>query len=141
MDNIKTVEQIKKHEGMRLKPYKCTAGKTTIGYGRNLEDIGISKDEAEYLLDSDIVRVANSIMNCKVLYFYSLLNDARKAVMVNMVFNLGLSRFLKFEKTIEYIKNREYAKASEEMMDSRWAKQVGNRANQLAEQMLNGEWV
>ena len=124
------------HEGVRLKPYKCPAGKLTIGIGRNIEDNGISQEEAEYLLDNDIARVTKEITSR--YQWFSELNPVRQAVIIDMVFNLGISRFSKFKNTIAYIEDADYTKAATEMLDSQWAKQVGNRAKTLARQMRTG---
>lgn len=127
---------IKKHEGKRLKPYKCTAGKLTIGYGRNLDDKGITEEEAEFMLDNDIKAVISS---CRETFsWFAFLDNVRQAVVVNMVFNLGLAGFLGFKNTIAHIRNKEWDKAAEGMMASKWASQVGNRAVELAEMMRTG---
>ena len=130
-------ELIAKHEGLRLKPYTDTVGKLTIGYGRNLDDNGISKYEAELMLVSDIEDVYRDLSCFK---WISDLNPAREAVIVDMVFNLGISRFKKFKKTIAHIAVGDYYLASIEMLDSKWAKQVGHRAIELSHMMKTGEW-
>lgn len=134
----KLLQQIKLHEGLRLKPYKCTADKLTIGFGRNLEGKGITQEEAEYLLSNDIADVRLAIQEHIPAYFK--LNDARQAVLVNMAFNLGMNGLLKFKKVIQAIGEDRYTLAASEMLDSNWAFQVGNRALELAEQMKTGEW-
>ena len=129
-------EMLMRHEGLRLKPYKCSAGKLTIGYGRNLEDKGITNAEAEYLLTNDI---NDAIAECRDSFpWWKGLTNNRKMVIVNMVFNLGLSNFKKFKKTIQYIENEAYTTAAVEMLDSRWAIQVGARADELAHMMKEG---
>lgn len=135
----KLIAQIKRHEGLRLKPYKCPADKLTIGYGRNIEDNGISEFEAEYLLNNDIRQTLEQIK--AEFEFFDSLNEARQAVIVNMVFNLGLPRFKKFKKAIAAIEQQNFLAASKEMLDSRWARQVSKRADELAEQMKQGQWV
>ena len=131
------VEQIKKHEGYKRHPYYCTGGKLTIGYGRNLDDAGIDEEEAEQLLAKDVqeakVGVSRRMDTSKC-------NDPRLAVLVNMAFNLGLNGFMEFKNMIRHVENGNYEQASIEMLDSRWAKQVPNRANELAQQMITGEW-
>lgn len=129
-------EQLVIHEGLRLKPYKCTAGKLTIGIGRNIEDNGISREEAYMMLDNDITRV-ESELRARFAWFPHL-TPIRQGVIVDMVFNLGISRFLKFKKTIAAIGSGNYKIAAKEMLDSDWAKQVGNRARTLAKQMETG---
>lgn len=133
-----TIIQIKRHEGLKLKPYKCTAGKLTIGYGRNLEDRGIDKDEAEQMLLRDMCEVEEQLFDKGLL---DGLNDARKAVLINMGFQLGVSGLFKFENMIAALDRKEYELAAKEMLDSLWAKkQTPNRAKELADQMLTGEF-
>ncbi len=127
---------IKQHEGLRLKPYQCTAGKLTIGYGRNLDDVGISEAEAEYLLEQDMKA---SIVQASNFPFFIGLNDYRKAVIVDMIFNLGLTRFNQFKRMLNALQRHDYQQAATEMLDSRWAVQVGKRADRLAEIMRSGE--
>lgn len=129
-------ETIKVHEGERLKPYLCPAGKYTIGYGRNLDDNGISKEESEFLLMNDINRCFDEI---EQLTWFESLNEARQAAMIDMLFNLGLTTFLKFENMIQALEDRDYNKAAEEMLNSLWAKQVGQRAVTLANMIRTGE--
>lgn len=130
-------EQIKRHEGFSSTPYKCTAGKLTIGYGRNLEDNGISEEEAEELLKGDINKVYSQLINYQ---WFAELDKARSGVIVNMTFNLGLRGMLKFIKMINALSLKDYELAAKEMLDSRWARQVGGRALELAEQMRTGEY-
>ncbi len=127
---------IKQHEGLRLKPYHCTEGKLTIGYGRNLDDVGITESEAEYLLEQDMKA---SIVQASNFPFFAGLNEYRKAVIVDMIFNLGLSRFNQFKRMLNALQRHDYHQAATEMLDSRWATQVGIRADRLAQIMRTGE--
>jgi lysozyme len=133
MDIEALKDQLILHEGLKLEPYECTAGKLTIGVGRNIEDIGITEDEARYLLDNDILRVCDELD--RNLPWWRDLSDARQRVLVDMVFNLGISRFMQFQNTIAAIESGDYDLASKEMLDSRWADQVGNRAKTLSRMM------
>ena len=133
MDIEALKDQLILHEGLKLEPYECTAGKLTIGVGRNIEDIGITEDEARYLLDNDILRVCDELD--RNLPWWRDLSDARQRVLVDMVFNLGISRFMQFQNTIAAIESGDYDKAADEMLDSRWADQVGNRAKTLSRMM------
>ena len=126
-------QMLRIHEGLRLKPYKDTTGHLTIGYGRNLEANGISKDEAEYLFNNDVNRVDAELT--QTFEWYSLLSVVRRAVIIDMTFNLGIRGLSRFKKTISYIESKEYEKASIEMLDSLWAKQVGQRAIELSQMM------
>ena len=134
----KCVDLIKKHEGLRLFPYMCSVGKLTIGYGRNIEDTGISKEEAETLLKSDVDACVLAL--CDKTDYYLHLNEARQAVIVNMVFNLGWSRFNQFKNMIKAIRGGDYSLASIEMLDSKWSRQVGGRAKELAAIMKSGKY-
>lgn len=125
---------IKRHEGLRLKPYRDTVGKLTIGYGRNLEDAGLSPEEAEVLLRNDLFRCEAELREA-LGETYEALSPARKAALLDMIYNLGKTRFLGFKKMIAALKAGDFARAAAEMLDSRWAAQVGQRAQFLAEKM------
>lgn len=131
------ISQIKRHEGLKLKPYRCTQGKLTIGYGRNLDDRGITASEAEEMLLNDMCEVEERLFNEGLL---SGLNDARKAVLINMGFQLGINGLFKFKRMIAALDRKEYEQASKEILNSLYAKQTPNRAKELAEQMLTGEF-
>jgi len=124
-------------EGIRLKVYRCTAGKLTIGVGRNLDDVGISMEEAMHLLDNDIARVRAEVRHA--FPWFQGLDDVRQNVVLNMVFNLGLYRFAQFFQTIKCIESHDYAGAADRMLQSLWAKQVGARAVRLSKQMRDGQ--
>lgn len=134
----KTIEQIKKHEGFRANPYTCTAGKLTIGYGTNL-DAGITKTQAEALMSEELANIEYDLGD-KLQNWFSRLSDVRKAVLVNMAYNLGLNGLMRFRKMIDALAHKDFELASREMLNSKWAKQVGRRAVELAEQMKTGEW-
>jgi len=132
------VEMLKRHEGLRLKPYLCTADKLTIGYGRNLESMGISLYEAEVMLVSDIERCYNEL---EVFEWFVSLDMVRQEAMVDLLFNLGLPRFLGFKKMIKHLSNKDYSQAAAELLNSRYAIQVGDRANELAYMLERGEYL
>ena len=136
MDKLASL--IAKHEGLRLKVYKDTVGIETIGYGRNLVDVGITPETAEMMLQEDIDR---SIEDADKFEWFARLNEVRQAVIIDMLFNLGLTRFKKFKHTIIYINSSRYADASREMLNSKWAKQVGDRAIELSDMMRTGVWA
>jgi len=135
-------ELLKIHEGTgpmkkgRHQMYQDSEDIWTIGYGRNIQERGLSTAEADFLLDNDI---ADSIRDCHKFDWYGALDEARQLVVTDMVFNMGLGRFMGFRKTIDFIERGLYEKASVEMMDSKWAKQVGPRAVRLSEIMKTGE--
>jgi lysozyme len=134
----KLEDMLLRHEGLRLKPYKCTAGKLTIGIGRNLEDNGITEAEARMMLQYDIQIAKTQLVKYK---WFTELSDVRKDVIVDMVFNLGLSRFLAFKKTIQLLEAKDYEGAAAEILQSKWASQVGERALELSAMLLTGKYV
>lgn len=135
MDRIK--EQLVRHEGLRLKPYRCTAGKLTIGIGRNLDDSGISQSEAYIMLINDIMSCEKQLQ-AKIPDIYNGLDEVRKSVLLNMCFNLGINGLLGFNNTLAFIAAGDWERAANNMLVSRWAKQVGRRAIELSELMRKG---
>lgn len=124
------------HEGLRLKPYRDPVGKLTIGVGRNLDDVGITEEEALYLLKNDINRVLGFL---STRYdWWSALTVNRKMALVDMCFNLGETRFRTFKRMIKALEQGDYEKAADEMLDSKWARQVKGRAQTLARMMREG---
>ena len=136
IEREKLKEQLIRDEGLKLKPYRCTADKLTIGVGRNLEDVGISEDEAMYMLGNDIMNV-EAILD-RTFKWFNNLDSVRQDVLINMAFNMGIAKFLGFKRTIAYIEKGEYEEASVEMLNSLWAKQVGDRALRLSKQIREG---
>lgn len=138
------IPRIMKHEGFREKPYRDTVGKLTIGYGRNLDDVGISELEGRVLLEQDLLKAAeqlNKLMQDEVLakHFDSQDNAARSFVLIEMIFNMGVGTFKKFKNLIAALNDQNWEKAAAEMLDSKWAEQVGQRAKTLAEVMRTNE--
>jgi len=135
------IEMVKRDEGTgpmtngRHRVYKDSEGIDTVGYGRNIEERGLSPDEADYLLENDISEV---LKECYLFDWFAGLGEVRQVVVCNMVFNMGLYRFSGFKKTIAYIADKQYVEASVEMLDSKWAKQVGPRATRLSKMMATG---
>jgi lysozyme len=129
-------DELKRDEGLRLKPYRCTAGKLSIGVGRNLDDVGISETEALVLLDHDIEKVIAQL-NYHLAWWHKL-SEPRQRVLINMTFNMGIGTVLTFKKTLALIETGKYPESAKAMLQSRWAKQVGERANRLAKIMELG---
>lgn len=131
------IAQLKRHEGVRNKPYRDTVGKLTIGVGRNLDDVGINQDEIDLMLRNDISRAMTALR--KYLPWFDGLDEARQNVLLNMTFNMGIAGLLEFKNTLNFIKAGQYEQASSEMLKSRWAAQVGQRVVELSNIMRNGE--
>jgi len=148
-------EEMKKrfilHEGLKLKPYLCPAGYLSIGIGRNLitnpitdEETrvigdwqhGITKNAAFYLLRRDIV---NADKQCrKIIKCYNSLDDERQYALLDMCFNLGISKLLKFTKMIQALEIGDYRGAAKECLNSKYARDVGKRAERIAKTFENG---
>jgi len=134
MDVDKLKDQLILHEGLELKTYQCSAGFITLGVGRNVEELGITEDEARYLLDNDILRVTKELDNA--MPGWRDMSEVRQRIVVDMVFNLGMSRFLNFKNAINAMQEEDWEEAAAQMLDSRWADQVGQRATRLATAMV-----
>jgi len=131
-------EQIIRHEGgVVLKPYRCTAGKLTIGVGHNLDDRGITKEEAMFIFNNDLQTCRKEL--APFIPVTIPLESIRHGVLLNMCFNLGINRLLRFKKMFKAIAVGDFEEASVQMLDSSWHKQVGYRAKELAQQMRTGE--
>ena len=126
-------QMLLRHEGKRNKPYTDSVGKLTIGIGRNLDDKGLSDDEIFHLLNNDIADAIEDVRHC--FSCYDQISEARKMVLVSMAFNLGRTRLAKFVRFIGAVHLGRWEEAAEEMLDSAWAKQVGDRAVTLATMM------
>jgi lysozyme len=129
--------QLITHEGLRLTCYTDTVGKRTIGVGRNLDDVGITRLEALRLLDNDLDRVEAQARHA--FPWFDGLDEARQDVILNMLFNLGLGGLQTFKKFLNCVSQGRYEDAAREMLASKWATQVGQRAQDLAQQMRTGE--
>ena len=157
-DHQKMLDQLARHEESRkLKyhtAYRCTAGALTIGYGHNLDanplpgvdaNSRLTDGEAKMILNDDVAAVEKQIKSR--LPWALDLAPARYAVLVNMAFNLGIAGLMKFTNTLMFVQSGHYTHAANNMMQSLWAKQVGDgpggyfdRAEELSAQMKSGEW-
>ena len=147
---------IKLHEGFSSTPYKCSAGKWTIGYGHNIEanpipgksleclhKHGLTDAEAEELLIKDIGAVMDEIkanQKLSTIAALSLNTPARRAVLYDMAFNMGVPTLLTFKKMLSAILAQDWDDAALEMMHSKWYRQVGSRGLRLVKMMETGEW-
>jgi len=134
--------QLLRHEGLELKLYKCPAGKWTIGAGRNLEDRGITEEEALYLLRNDIEISIDELIN--TFPWFSRLDGVRQMALVDLHFNLGLGTLKTFSKTLSLIEQAiegkvPWSEVSSELLNSRWADQVGHRSQTIANMIRTGE--
>ncbi len=135
--------ELRRDEGVRLKPYRDTVGKLTLGVGRNLDDVGLTNEEADYLLENDIGRAMAELD--RALPWWRGLSDARQRALLNMAFNMGVPRLLAFRGMLAALQAGDYERAALEAFDSRWALQVGDgpggredRADRIAEMFREG---
>lgn len=131
-------EQLTRDEGSRRFPYKDTVGKTTIGVGRNLDDVGVSTDEISLMLQNDIQRATDALQ--ATFPWTSGLDEVRRGAMVNMAFNMGIHGLAGFRDFLGKMQAGNWNAAAGAMLDSQWAQQVGPRAQRLSIQIETGEW-
>ena len=125
------IDKIKESEGFRSTVYKCTEGYDTIGYGFAIKDLVMSEDIAHKILFAKIAELKLSIQQ-KFPCIDDLPNEVQE-VIIEMCYQMGVSGFSKFKKTIKLLEAKEFKKASKEMLNSKWAKQTPNRAKKLSE--------
>jgi lysozyme len=130
-------KMIIRHEGKRHLPYECAAGKITIGVGRNLDDMGLSEDEIMYLLRNDISRCEAEL---DTYPWFRKLDQVRRDACIDLCFNMGLTRLLRFRKMIDGLDRREWDYAADELLDSRYKDQVGKRATEISEMIRTGKY-
>ena len=136
----KLSDQLRIHEGVRTHAYKCSANMITVGVGRNLDEnggIGLSDDEIDYLLENDIKRCKQELVS---LSWFADLDVVRQDAIVNLCFNLGLTRLMGFKNAMGAMAVGDYEKAADEFLDSRWANQVGQRALDVTHMIRTGEY-
>lgn len=125
------LEDLIRDEGLRLKPYTDSVGKLTIGVGRNLDDVGISEEEARAMLNADIDR-AESQLRRTFGWFLSAPEPVQRGL-TNMAFNMGITRLTQFGRMLSALASKDYDLAASEALKSKWATQVGARAVRIAE--------
>jgi lysozyme len=137
----KLTEMLRRHEGVETHAYKCTAGKITIGVGRNIDPaggIGLSDDEIEMMLENDAARCAEELG--REFQWFSGLDDVRRDAMIDLCFNIGITSLRNFKMANAAMAEDDYDKAADEYMDSKWASQVGNRAKEICAMIRTGEY-
>ena len=122
-------DSLKKHEGFRGKPYLCTAGKTTIGYGRNLDANPLTEREAMFLLENDIVECLNDL---KTRSYWPNLSNYQQAALIDLRFNLGAAGFASFKMMGKALEMGDYTEAAYQVLNSKYHDQVGKRAEDVA---------
>lgn len=136
MNTDMLLSDLKRDEGLVLKPYRDTVGKLTIGIGRNLDDVGITENEALYLAKNDIFKVTSALD--VALPWWRTMSEPRQRALCNMAFNLGVKGLMGFRKALAALQDGDYAKAADEFLDSAWRKQVGDRAVRITDMIRGG---
>ena len=134
------LETLKRHEGVRYYVYRDHLGYETIGVGRCINravGLGLSPDEVEYLLINDVQRCIEELDGA--FDWFKDLDEVRREAMINLCFNLGLTKLRKFVNALEAMKQRNYNKAATELLNSKWANQVGERSREVAQMIRTGE--
>ena len=129
-------QQLIKHESIELKLYRCTSDKLTIGVGRNIEDRGITHETAMQMLDEDIDICINELQ--QTVSYWDELPERVQEGLINLCFNMGIKRLMAFKKTFGFLRVGMYDKAATELLDSRYANQVGQRAIEVADMIREG---
>jgi lysozyme len=140
MTDEELVEQLKRQEGWKRTLYKDHLGFWTIGCGRLVDPRrggGLSDDEIAYLLDNDIDKVVAQL-DKRIPWWKEIASSNRRAVLINMAFQMGIDGLLGFKNTLAMIKAGDYSGAAKGMLNSLWAKQTPARAHELSEQMRIG---
>lgn len=158
MDKQKLIADLIVDEGLKLFPYRCTVGKLSIGIGRNLDDNwftndelffigikektkediikrlyekGITREDALYLCENDVDNVIKQLKK-NFFVWYDLAPEPIQRACCNVCFNIGINRFMGFKKTISLLKEKKWEEASKEILNSKWASQVGLRSTRIA---------
>lgn len=152
-DFVWVSKRLIEHEGLKLSPYVCPAGKLTIGVGRNLEDNplnekeiralgdymhGITKNGAMLLLRNDVEKCLKDLRKFE---FWSKLDIERQYALLDMCFQLGFNGLCKFKNMLYFMKLKDYKIASFHCLDSNYAKQTPKRAKRIADLIKEGIWI
>ena len=136
----KLIEMLRRHEGVKSHSYLCSEGFETIGVGRNISEsgLGLSDDEINYLLMNDVARVKEELTD--EYFWFPALGEVRQAAMIDISFNIGQTRLRGFVRALKAMADENFDQAADEFYDSRWASQVGSRAEEICNMIRTGEY-
>ena len=137
MNNERLRETIIRHEGTRLDMYQDTLGIWTVGVGHNIQEKGISQAVMELMLDEDLAEAVSELK--RSVSFFSKMPEQVQEALVNLAFNMGIPRLMQFKKTLAYLRDGNFEAAADELLDSRYAEQVGRRADEVADMIRTAE--
>lgn len=138
MHASRLMDTVKRHEGFSSTVYTCPAGKATVGYGRNLVDKGLTEREAEWLLVNDLAEAVLAVRD--LVPTFVDIDGPRQEALVNMCYNLGPAGLKRFKRMLAAVARQDWAAAADEALDSRWRRQVGRRAEEIAAALRHGRW-
>ena len=125
------LDNIKESEGFRSSVYKDTLGIDTIGYGFAIKDLHLTREDCDRILERKVAELKIRVHN--KFKFIITLPESVQDVIIECCYQLGVTGFSKFKKTLAYLEKHEFEKAAVEMLDSKWAKQTPNRAKKLSD--------
>jgi|TARA_R110002124_G_scaffold258609_1_gene424393 lysozyme len=137
MNNERLRETIIRHEGIRLDMYQDTLGIWTVGVGHNIQEKGISQAVMELMLEEDLAEAVSELK--RSVSFFSKMPEQVQEALVNLAFNMGIPRLMQFKKTLAYLRDGNFEAAADELLDSRYAEQVGRRADEVADMIRTAE--
>ena len=137
MNNERLRETIIRHEGIRLDMYQDTLGIYTVGVGHNIQEKGISQAVMELMLEEDVAEAVSELK--RSVSFFSKMPEQVQEALVNLAFNMGIPRLMQFKKTLAYLRDGNFEAAADELLDSRYAEQVGRRADEVADMIRTAE--
>lgn len=130
LDILSIKNDLKLDEGFRSKPYRDIVNKLTIGYGRNLDDVGVTQQEAEMMLDNDIQKCIYALQ--VHLSWFDTLSANRQRALIEMCFQMGITGLLGFVQMLKAMERGDFVSARYEALSSHWASQVPKRAARIA---------
>jgi len=141
MNHDKLLELLHRHEGWRSHAYQDSMGYWTIGYGRLIDERkggGISREEGDVLLSNDVESKLDELDS--LMPWWRSLDEVRQVAIANMAFNLGVSGLMAFSNTLKALQDHDWDRAAREALNSRWARQVGSRAQEIAQMFKTGKY-
>ena len=145
MISANLIDSIKLGEGFSATAYRCPTGRLTIGFGRCVDPdepgTGITEAEAEMLLSNDLERFEVAAQRVVGDDTWSLLNQVRREALIEMAFNMGAGNLARFRRMLAALGEEAYAVAADEALSSRWAEQVGQRADRIADRIRTGAYA
>ena len=136
LHKVDAYRYIKNHEKLRLQLYKDSSGKLCIGWGHNIEDLGIDREVADLLFEKDFQRAYRQAI--EHIPFFLDLDEIRQLVIIDMIFNMGVNGVLTFKKMLHALENRDWRRAARELLRSKYARQCPQRAKENARLLRTG---